>query len=39
MPPADFFVLISSEINLRPKQVQNTVELLDADNTVPFIAR
>ena len=31
--------IIAEELHLRPEQVRNTVELLDADNTVPFIAR
>ena len=31
--------IIAEELHLRPEQVKNTVELLDADNTVPFIAR
>jgi uncharacterized protein len=35
----DFYSLIAREIKLRPEQVQHTVELLDAGNTVPFIAR
>ncbi len=30
---------IARELNLRPDQVMRTVELLDDDNTVPFIAR
>jgi uncharacterized protein len=30
---------IARELNLRPNQVARTVELLDDDNTVPFIAR
>ncbi len=39
MESAIFYSIIASEINLRPIQVQHTVELLDAGNTVPFIAR
>lgn len=39
MQESDFFQLIAKEINLQPQQVENTVELLDAGNTVPFIAR
>ncbi len=31
--------MIAAELNLNPLQVQNTIELLDTDNTVPFIAR
>lgn len=30
---------ISSELDILPEQVKNTIELLDQDNTVPFIAR
>ncbi|OGC02556.1 RNA-binding transcriptional accessory protein [candidate division KSB1 bacterium RBG_16_48_16] len=33
------FMYIAEELNLQTHQVRNTVELLDADNTVPFIAR
>ena len=29
----------SSEFNLRPEQVTNTVKLIDDGNTIPFIAR
>jgi uncharacterized protein len=32
-------ITIARELNLRPEQVACTVELLDDDNTVPFIAR
>lgn len=39
MDPSAFYTIIASEINLRPEHVENTVELLDAGNTVPFIAR
>ena len=31
--------IIGSELNVKPKQVQAAVELLDEGNTVPFIAR
>jgi len=34
-----FFTMIAEELNLRWSQVKSTVELLDAENTVPFIAR
>jgi len=34
-----FYTLISEELNLRWHQVKNTIELLDQENTVPFIAR
>ncbi|WP_133969510.1 Tex family protein [Eubacterium limosum] len=30
---------LAQEFNIRPKQVQDTVELIDAGNTIPFIAR
>ncbi len=30
---------IATELNLRPQQVAATIELLDAGNTVPFVAR
>jgi uncharacterized protein len=33
------FMHIAEELNLQTHQVRNTVELLDADNTVPFISR
>ena len=33
------YVAIAEELKLRWHQVKSTVELLDADNTVPFIAR
>ncbi|MBN1543474.1 RNA-binding transcriptional accessory protein [candidate division KSB1 bacterium] len=33
------YTLIAEELNLRWNQVKNTIELLDSDNTVPFIAR
>ncbi|MCK5146570.1 RNA-binding transcriptional accessory protein [bacterium] len=33
------FQLIAEELSIRPNQVKNTVELLDDDNTVPFISR
>ena len=33
------FAIIGSELNVKPKQVQAAVELLDEGNTVPFIAR
>ncbi len=33
------YTLIAEELNLRWHQVKSTVELLDAENTVPFIAR
>jgi len=33
------FQLIAEELSIRPHQVKNTVELLDDDNTVPFISR
>ena len=39
MQAESFYEIISQEINVTPKQVQSTVELLDESNTVPFIAR
>ena len=30
---------ITTQLNLRPEQVTATIELLDAGNTLPFIAR
>ena len=30
---------IATQLNLRPEQVIATIELLDAGNTLPFIAR
>jgi uncharacterized protein len=35
----DFFKLIATEEKIRVEQVQATIELLDDENTVPFIAR
>ena len=37
--PMDHTLLIARQINVRPQQVATTIELLDADNTLPFIAR
>ncbi|MEJ2304533.1 MAG: Tex family protein [Anaerolineales bacterium] len=34
-----YHITIANEIELRPEQVAATIELLDADNTIPFIAR
>ncbi len=31
--------IIAQELNLRPQSVAATIELLEAGNTVPFIAR
>ena len=31
--------ILASELSIRPQQVQAAVELLDAGNTIPFIAR
>ena len=39
MPYIDFIDLISQRLSLRRNQVENTVKLLDDENTVPFIAR
>ena len=33
------FQIIADELNLKVIQVRNTVEMLDSDNTVPFISR
>ncbi len=35
----DILQKLQEEFNLKPFQVQNTVELIDAGNTIPFIAR
>ncbi len=35
----DFTPLLAKEFSLRPQQVQAAVDLLDAGNTIPFIAR
>ena len=35
----DFIVILAQEFNIRPQQVQAVIELLDAGNTIPFIAR
>ena len=35
----DYTELLASEFSLRPQQVRAAVELLDAGNTIPFIAR
>ena len=35
----DHTMMLASEFSLRPQQVQAAVELLDAGNTIPFIAR
>lgn len=39
MTEKEFLGLIASELNLKQSQVQSTIDLLDADNTIPFIAR
>ncbi len=39
MNELDMIRLIADELNLKAFQVQNTIELLDSGNTVPFIAR
>ncbi len=31
--------ILATQLNVRPEQVAATIELLDADNTLPFIAR
>lgn len=30
---------LSQELNIKPWQIENTIELIDAGNTIPFIAR
>lgn len=35
----DIIKTLANELHLKEEQVQKTVELLDAGNTVPFIAR
>ena len=35
----DYSELLAKEFNLRPQQVRAAIELLDAGNTIPFIAR
>ncbi len=35
----DILKKLQEEFNLKPFQVENTVELIDAGNTIPFIAR
>ena len=35
----DFVSILSKEFSLRPEQVKAVIELLDAGNTIPFIAR
>lgn len=39
MDEQQMLTLIAEELHLRFNQVKNTIELLDTDNTVPFIAR
>ena len=35
----DYIAILARDFNLRPQQVQAVIELLDAGNTIPFIAR
>ncbi len=35
----DFIAILAKEFNLRPEHVQAVIEMLDAGNTIPFIAR
>ena len=35
----DFISILAQEFHIRPQQVQAVIELLDAGNTIPFIAR
>ena len=31
--------IIAEELNIKTSQVENTIKLIDAGNTIPFIAR
>ncbi len=35
----DFVTILAKEFSLKPQQVQAVIELMDAGNTIPFIAR
>ena len=35
----DFVAILAKEFNLRPEHVRAVIEMLDAGNTIPFIAR
>ncbi len=35
----DIIKILSEELNIRKDQVENTIKLIDEDNTIPFIAR
>ena len=35
----DMTLCLAEEFHLRPQQVQNTIDLIDQGNTIPFIAR
>ncbi|NQT25608.1 RNA-binding transcriptional accessory protein, partial [candidate division KSB1 bacterium] len=39
MNETQMFELIAQELEIRFNQVKNTIDLLDSDNTVPFISR
>lgn len=39
MHQSDISTMIATELQVRPQQVEKTIELLDQGNTVPFIAR
>ncbi|MBD3386793.1 S1 RNA-binding domain-containing protein [candidate division KSB1 bacterium] len=39
MEPHEIVEQIAAELNLAKHQIKNTIDLLDKDNTVPFIAR
>ena len=39
MVEKNFIKIIAAELNLSTVQVENTIELLDSENTVPFISR
>ncbi|MBN1220217.1 MAG: RNA-binding transcriptional accessory protein, partial [Anaerolineae bacterium] len=39
MPTPQFAHIIAAELDVRPQQVVRSIELFDADNTIPFVAR
>ncbi|MBN1993728.1 MAG: RNA-binding transcriptional accessory protein [Anaerolineae bacterium] len=39
MPPDKFSQAIAQELDIRPQQVARSIDLFDADNTIPFVAR
>lgn len=36
---SDYSRFIAAQLKVRPEQISTTIQLLDADNTIPFIAR